>query len=472
PAKQTQIYKPGTSRKTLKLELIKQKRTKRLKEGTPEADPSEAGSSRPTQKTKKCFEDRVCTYKLGQKSDVVVLSMGLTISKLNFLQEHEFFSVVQEHIEEKNTGDTHVVEEHAVEEPASSRLQQTTEDHKTITITCSVITLFQCNLSERYRAYFINPCQRFMISLSIFNFKYNCLLHKLILALKTSIFALNEYHNLYMQQIIGVAVSDISPEFVVNNRMLVTFPSPVNWQMLTEVAHEAHFRKFFNKTQLQILQMYYFGNGGSPSLPRHPFLAALKKKTDGKVSQTSRNTRQRKVIKKPIDLQKELEPKREAQEEEASNVLALDAAQVTLAIAAKLNPLAEEELASLEDEGENNELLSGDKSKQQIKRLTTAVKKLLYMRLNESIQAKNLSDTVVHLNEREVQVCLQTYEFIYPYTTQRNEMHTVSYVILFFLMAYDIFKCTDYTKYVVTLILTPRVSAANSLKLDAPALFH
>ncbi|KAI9473977.1 MAG: hypothetical protein EXX96DRAFT_487337 [Benjaminiella poitrasii] len=98
--------------------------------------------------------------------------------------------------------------------------------------------------------------------------------------------------------------------------------------------------------------------------------------------------------------------------------------------------------------------------------------KVLYKRTTNPITEQELLQLIPNLQTNEVECCLCICQFFKPSIPERSQIYVVAYVLPFYLMVNDLFKCTEYGVYIRKLVPRPSVGSINALKLDSPSIFN
>ncbi|KAI9485590.1 MAG: hypothetical protein EXX96DRAFT_474370 [Benjaminiella poitrasii] len=121
---------------------------------------------------------------------------------------------------------------------------------------------------------------------------------------------------------------------------------------------------------------------------------------------------------------------------------------------------------------QNERVSTGDISRRRIKQLMAMIRKVLYKRTTNPITEQELLQLIPNLQTNEAECCLRICQFFKPYIPERSQIYVVAYVLPFYLMVNDLFKCTKYEVYIRKLVPRPSVGSVNALKLDSPSLFN
>ncbi|KAI9468490.1 MAG: hypothetical protein EXX96DRAFT_543848 [Benjaminiella poitrasii] len=115
----------------------------------------------------------------------------------------------------------------------------------------------------------------------------------------------------------------------------------------------------------------------------------------------------------------------------------------------------------MEDEQENERVSTGDIPRRRIKQLMAMIRKVLYKRTTNPVTEQELLQLIPNLQTNEVECCLRICQFFKPYIPERSQIYVVAYVLPFYLMVNDLFKCTEYEVYIRKLV--PRPSDGNRI---------
>ncbi|RCH86314.1 hypothetical protein CU097_002873, partial [Rhizopus azygosporus] len=120
-----------------------------------------------------------------------------------------------------------------------------------------------------------------------------------------------------------------------------------------------------------------------------------------------------------------------------------DEAEMRLEIAVDTNRITDE-VATVVDEVTSD---STDTTRRRLKILGGVIKSMLFEKRDKVINEGEVSNALPGSEQKELQVCVRTINFLKPYIPEKNNYYTMSHQLPFFLMANDILHATGYSKF-------------------------
>ncbi|CEG72524.1 hypothetical protein RMATCC62417_08072 [Rhizopus microsporus] len=120
-----------------------------------------------------------------------------------------------------------------------------------------------------------------------------------------------------------------------------------------------------------------------------------------------------------------------------------DEAEMILEIAADTNRITDE-VATVVNEVTSD---STDTTRRRLKILEGVIKSMLFEKRDKVINEREVSNALLDSEQKELQVCVRTINFLKPYIPEKNNYYTMSHQLPFFLMTNDVLHATGYSKF-------------------------
>ncbi|GAA5796257.1 hypothetical protein HPULCUR_001627 [Helicostylum pulchrum] len=143
--------------------------------------------------------------------------------------------------------------------------------------------------------------------------------------------------------------------------------------------------------------------------------------------------------------------------------------------AMELEVASEIELDYIEDiedqDDEQEQRNDTDLSRRRLFHLQSIIRDLLLKSGKKSVSVQDLKDTSNDLEDKEISVCMLIFNLIAPYIPVHKNRGSFAYQLPFLLMCNQIFRVTEYFKFVIKLCPIIKPGSLSSLRMDAAGLY-